>query len=356
MNEGVLVETTRLLRVRRSSLEELTSPGVLLRVEGEVFRCTACAHRCVLGEGSAGACGVRIRRGGELRVPFGYVARQYVRPVETNTLFHVRPGSLALSFGMYGCDLRCPYCHNWRLSQALRDVDAGGAVTKTSAEALVEEAERAGCRVVCAAYNEPMVAAEWVHAVFERARQRGLVTALVTDGHSTREALEYLRPVTSVLRVDLKGHAEAQYRLLGGKLRPVLDSIELGVKLGFWVEVVTLVVPGLNDDRRGMRQISDFLRALDPGIPWHINAFQPRYRMKDGLPPSSAELWNYAASAHARGMSFVYVGNVEDRSFMTTRCPRCRGSVVERSDWRATRIQLNDGACARCGRELPGIW
>jgi pyruvate formate lyase activating enzyme len=257
---------------------------------------------------------------------------------------------------MYGCDLKCPYCHNWRLSQALRDVDAGGGVTPTTARALAEDAVRAGCRVVCAAYNEPMISAEWVHAVFSEARSLGLATVLVTDGHSTLDALSYLRPVTDVLRVDLKGFDEAQYRLLGGSLRPVLRAIEIGKTLGYWVEVVTLVVPALNDAPRGMRALADFLRSVDPVIPWHINAFQPRYRMEHGRSPSQAELWNYAASAYARGLRFVYVGNVADPSFMSTRCPSCHTTVIERRGYEATRISLKDGACGRCGLELPGVW
>lgn len=356
MQAGVDVEAKRLVRERRLELEDHTSAGSLFQIEEGRFRCSACAHRCVLADGGTGICGVRVRRGDELRVPYGYVARRHVRAVETNTLYHVRPGSLAMTFGMYGCDLRCPYCHNWRLSQALRERDAGGPVTATTAEELVADAESAGCRVVCAAYNEPMISAEWVRAVFERARDRGMTTALVTDGHTTPEALAYLRPVTDVLRIDLKGSEEAQYRLLGGSLRPVVEAIDLGCKLGYWVEVVTLVVPALNDDPRGMRRLADLLRALDPSIPWHINAFQPRYRMKDGCPPSQSALWNYAAAAYARGLRFVYVGNVEDQSFTSTRCPMCRASMVERRDFKATRIRLEDGACSACGYELPGLW
>lgn len=320
------------------------------------MRCSACAHRCVLDEGSGGACKVRIRRGDELRVPFGYVARRYVRPVETNTLFHVRPGAPALTFGMYGCDLRCGYCHNFRVSQALRDPSAGGPVQVVSAEGLVDEAVRAGCAVVCAAYNEPMLTAEWAYAVFEVARARGLVTALVTDGHSTPEALEFMRPVTDVFRVDLKGFNDEQYRTLGGRFRPVMDSIALAKQLGYWVEVVTLVVPGFNDDPRGLRWLCDAIRAVDPNIPWHLNAFQPRYRMTDRPAMGSGALFQYASSAYARGLSFVYVGNVTSDLFSATRCPSCRASVIERHDWSAVRVGLEAGACPHCAAVLPGLW
>src|SRR5687768_13077591 len=157
-----------------------TAPGTLgrLRPDGRL-ECVACAHRCALGDGQTGRCGVRRRDGGELLVPFGYVAARRIRPIETNTVYHVLPGASALTFAMYGCDLACPYCHNARISQALRD---GGDVTPepVSAAALAEEAVSAGCAAVCAAYNEPMIAAEWMHAVFTAARARRLATVIVS--------------------------------------------------------------------------------------------------------------------------------------------------------------------------------
>lgn len=355
MSESELVSSD-VLRARSRDLEALSVPGDLFTLKDGMMRCSACAHRCVLDEGSGGACKIRIRRGDELRVPFGYVARRYVRPVETNTLYHVRPGASALTFGMYGCDLRCPYCHNFKVSQALRDPVAGGPVQVVTAEALVDDAVRAGCSVVCAAYNEPMLTAEWAHAVFSRARARGLVTALVTDGHSTPEAVEFMRPVTDVFRVDLKGFTEAQYRSLGGRLKPVVDSIALAKQLGYWVEVVTLVVPGFNDDERGLRFLGDAIRAVDPAIPWHLNAFQPRYRMADRPAMGSGALFQYASSAYARGLSFVYVGNVTSDTFSTTRCPACHTSVVERHDFQAVKVTVANGDCPSCGFRLPGVW
>src|SRR5262249_46029522 len=152
---------------------------------------------------------------------------KYARAVETNTIHHVKPGARALTFGMYGCDLRCPYCHNARVSQALRDGDLGdpGDPTDVSAADLIDEAVAEGCSVVCSAYNEPMITAEWAHAIFREAKRRGLVTALVTDGHTTPEALAFMRPVTDVFRVDLKGYDADQYKSLGGRLEPVLASI-----------------------------------------------------------------------------------------------------------------------------------
>lgn len=327
------------------------------RREGGVVRCVACAHGCVIAPGARGACDVRTNRDGELFVPFGYVARRYVRAVETNTVFHVVPGARALTFGMYGCDLRCPYCHNHGLSQALRDGSSEEHPTPIEAEALVNEALAAGCSVVCAAYNEPMISAEWTRYVFERARQRGLLTVLVSDGHSTPEALRYMRPATDVLRVDLKAHDESTYKRLGGRLAPVLRSIELGRELGYWVEVVTLVVPELNQDASAIASIGRALRGIDPAIPWHLNAFLPRYRMRSAPPADAAFLLSVAGSAYVAGSRFVYVGNsARCAELAHTRCPHCHEVLVRRVNYAAVENRLRAGACPRCERPLPGLW
>jgi pyruvate formate lyase activating enzyme len=352
-------------------LETDASRALRLRVRGALFepepriasaiRCTACAHRCVLEEGRTGACGVRVNEGSAIEVPFGWIARKYVRPIETNTLYHVRPGALALTFGMLGCDLRCPYCHNAQLSQPLRDPEAGdpGAITEITPEALVDEAIASGAEAICAAYNEPMITAEWAHAIFAAAKARGLVTALITDGHSTPEALAYMRPVTDVFRVDLKGANQDQYRTLGGRHDAVVTSLREAHALGYWIEVVTLVVPGFNDTPTDLASIATTIAEIDPGIPWHLDAFQPRYRMRDRRPPSPMGLALAAGAAYARGLRFVYVGNVGDAlpDLSATRCPGCHSTLVERRDWSCTTRRLDDlGGCPSCGLVLPGIF
>jgi pyruvate formate lyase activating enzyme len=203
-----------------------------------------------------------------------------------------------------------------------------------------------------------MITAEWAHAIFGEAKKHGLVTVLVTDGHTTREALEYMRPVTDVFRVDLKGWTAEQYRGLGGRLEPVLASIADAKALGFWVEVVTLVVPGMNDDPAGLAELAAILAGIDRDIPWHLDAFQPRYRMKDRPSPSPTALAMAAGTAYARGLRYVYVGNVGDAfaDLSSTRCPRCSTTLVERHDWTCTRNIIANGSCPKCGERVPGIF
>lgn len=226
-----------------------------------------------------------------------------------------------------------------------------------TARQVADEAVAAGCSVVCAAYNEPMVSAEWTRDVFAAARGRGLLTALISDGHSTPEVVRYLRGVSDVLRVDFKAHDEASYRKLGGRLQPVLDTIALGRSLGYWVEVVTLVVPALNHDERLLARMGAMLREIDPAIPWHLNGFVPRYRMQQAPAASAALLMLAAGSAYVAGTHHVYVGNAPAAAELAhTRCPACRALLIQRHDYETTDNRLVAGACPQCSTPIAGIW
>ncbi|MDP3278585.1 MAG: radical SAM protein [Deltaproteobacteria bacterium] len=342
-------------------LRAFAEPAQLFSHDSEgTLRCTACAHRCVLQNNREGACGVRFSQDGVLYAPRNYVARQYVRSVEINTVFHVRPGARALTFGMFGCDLRCPYCHNWRVSQALReqDVDDESPLAMT-AQALVQSAIDSQCTVICAAYNEPMIAAEWVREVFAEAKSKGLVTAVISDGHTTQEALAHIRPVTDVFRVDLKASEPEQYRALGGRLAPVLEGIALAHAMGFWVEVVTMVVPGFNNELHGLRTLASHIAAISQDIPWHLNAFVPRYKLGDRPRMEMHELASAVGMGYARGLKYVYASNAPGglTELSHTRCPECATTLVTREDYRTTSNSLkNNGECSRCGYVLAGLF
>jgi pyruvate formate lyase activating enzyme len=343
----------------RARLAALTAPGALVaQAPDGRLACTACAHRCALPDGATGLCGVRTRHGGELRVPSGYVAARRVMPVERNTIYHLRPGSLGLTFGMLGCDLRCPWCSNARLSQVLRDGGDEPDIEEIGADALVEQAVAAGCRVVASAFNEPMITAEWAGAIFAEARRRGLATAVVSDGNTTPEALAYLRPVTDVFRVDIKGTTPTHYAIVGGVPGAPMAALREARRLGYWVEAVTVVVPGINDDLDALRALASELAAIDPDLPWHLNAFVPRYRMTDRPGTDPALLVLAAGHAYARGLRYVYVGNVADsvRELSHTRCPGCRRVLVRRHNFQALSTALRAGHCSDCGLAIPGRW
>lgn len=335
--------------------------------EGELFerldrdrvRCVACGHRCVIPPGREGICRVRFNEGGVLRVPFGYVAALHADPIEKKPFYHVLPGSKALSFGMLGCDLHCSYCQNWLSSQALRDRAAAAPFEETTPEQVVAAARRSGARVVTSTYNEPLITSEWATAVFRRARAEGLLCSYVSNGNGTEEVLEYLRPWVSLYKVDLKGFRDRPYRDLGGTLERVAWTIRALHEKGFWVEVVTLVVPGLNDSTEELRDIARFLVSVSPDIPWHVTAFHPDYRMDDRGPTPARALLRAAETGASEGLRFVYAGNLPGavRGWENTHCPGCRAVLVERLGFRVLRCCIGlDGRCPECRRVVPGIW
>lgn len=221
------------LSVLSERLDGLTREGDLYEaLPAKRVRCRACAHRCVIPPGRRGVCRVRFNREGRLFVPWGYSAGVAVGPVEKKPFFHMLPGSQVLTFGMLGCNFHCAYCQNWITSQALRDPAAGWAVEEISPEALVAAAREFGAEGVASSYNEPLITAEWAAAVFREAKAAGLRTAMVSNGYGTAEVLEYLRPWCDALKVDLKTVRDPQYRRLGGRVDPVLETVRLAQEMG----------------------------------------------------------------------------------------------------------------------------
>ena len=341
-------------------LDNLVQEGELYeRLEGGKLRCHACGHRCLILPGQRGICKVRFNRGGTLYVPHGYAAALQVDPTEKKPFFHFLPGSRALTFGMLGCDYHCPYCQNWLTSQALRDPAAGTIPERITAEEMVALAHRTGARLVVSSYNEPLITAEWAAAIFRLAREQGLRTAFVSNGNATREALEYLRPVTDGYKIDLKSMSQRSYHYLGGRLENVLKTIEMAVEMGFWVEIVTLVVPGFNDSDGELREAARFLASVSRDIPWHVTAFHKDYKMTDPDNASPQALLRAANIGREMGLSFVYAGNLPGMvgPFENTYCPRCGSLLIERFGFRILQNQIAAlGSCPKCGASIPGIW
>src|SRR5205807_10257952 len=235
--------------------------------EGELYekldrnwvRCFACGHCCKIPDGQPGVCKVRYNRGGTLYVPWGYVGGVQCDPIEKKPFFHAHPGALAYSFGMLGCDLHCSYCQNWVTSQALRDPGALADPMDVTPRQLVDIAQRQGASVVATSYNEPLITSEWAVEVFKEARPRRFTTAYISNGNATREVLEYIRPWTDLYKIDLKSFRDKNYRSLGGKLENIVNGIQMVHAMGFWLEIVTLIIPGFNDSDEELGDIARFL-------------------------------------------------------------------------------------------------
>ncbi len=341
-------------------LAENTREGVLWeRLDERRIRCYACGHRCPIFEGQSGVCKVRFNSGGKLYVPWGYVAGVQCDPIEKKPFFHVRPGALALSFGMLGCDLHCGYCQNWVTSQALRDPAAGSAVRRATPEELIEAALASGAEAVVSTYNEPLITAEWAVAVFREARAAGLLTGFVSNGNATPEVLDYLRPWVDLYKVDLKSFEDRHYRELGGRLDPILDSLRRIHAMGFWLEVVTLVVPGFNDSDQELRAMAGFLAGISPDIPWHVTAFHKDYKMEGPDDTRPEDLVRAAEIGREAGLRYVYAGNLPGsvRDLEDTRCPSCWERIISRRGYRIREYRVTpDGTCPSCATPIPGRW
>jgi pyruvate formate lyase activating enzyme len=343
----------RILKVRAAEAQ------LVERLEGNKVRCLACGHRCVILDGLDGVCRVRFNRDGTLYAPRGYVAGLQADPIEKKPFFHVLPGATALSFGMLGCDFHCSYCQNWISSQTLRDARALSPVRDISAERIVAMAREEGADVVVSTYNEPLITSEWAVEVFRLAKAEGLVCGYVSNGNATPEVLDYLRPWVDLYKVDLKAFRPEAYRDLGGRLDVVLDTIRRLHAMGFWVEIVTLLVPGFNDSRRELRELASFVAGVSPDIPWHVTAFHADYEMRDSRDTTVDDLQRAAALGREEGLRYVYAGNLPGSvgDLEDTRCGGCGRTLVSRLGFHVTGYDLADGGrCGGCGTPVAGYW
>ena len=326
--------------------------------EGSV-RCVACGHRCLIRPGKEGVCRVRFNLDGVLRVPYGYVAGMACDPIEKKPFNHVLPGSDIVTFGMLGCDFHCGYCQNWITSQALRDEDAGASVQAITPADIVAIARKHGAPAVASSYNEPLITSEWAAAVFKEAKGAGLKCAYISNGNATPEVLRFLKPLVDAYKVDLKSFDDRHYRELGGVLETVLTTIRTLKEMGFWVEIVTLLVPGFNDNPGQLKQMADFLANTDVLMPWHITAFHSDYKMSQHRSTTPEDLLAAGEIAANAGMRYVYLGNLpgELAHWEDTRCHHCQTTLIRRRGFQVLENHVHtDGTCPACGKQLPGIW
>jgi pyruvate formate lyase activating enzyme len=335
------------------------APELVQRLDEARLRCYSCGHECPIPEGALGVCKVRFVKDGRLHVPWGYVGGVQCDPIEKKPFFHARPGALAYSFGMLGCDLHCSYCQNWVTSQALRDPNAIAPPMEADPEALVSDAVRLGAKVVVSTYNEPLITSEWAVEIFKHVKAAGLMTGYVSNGNGTPQVLEYIRPWVDLYKVDLKSFDDKHYRQLGGRLQPILDTIRRLHQMEFWLEIVTLLIPDFNSSDAEIERLTAFVASVSPDIPWHVTAFHPDYKMTDTGATTTDMLLRAAEIGRRNGLRYVYTGNlpgaVGDNE--NTRCHVCGETLIERYGYFIRNYRLTrDGACPKCATKIPGRW
>jgi pyruvate formate lyase activating enzyme len=320
-------------------------------------RCVACAHRCLVRPERAGICRVRENRDGVLvSLVYGQVVAANSDPIEKKPLFHAYPGSVAFSIATRGCNFHCANCQNWAISQAAHD-GLGVPTFELPPRDVVARAVAAGARSIAYTYTEPTVFIEYVIETAGLAREAGLANVLVTNGYQTPEALELLGPLVDAANVDLKAFDDRFYRkVVGARLAPVLETLARMKARDIWVEVTTLLIPGLNDDPQRLLALARWIAAeLGPETPWHVSRFFPTYRLTDLDPTPAASVLRAVELGGEAGLKHVYSGNLPGGSD-DTNCAGCGTTLIRRHGFRATRTtELVRGVCARCGHRLAGI-
>jgi len=338
------------------------------KLSDDRVRCNLCAHRCVIADGKMGVCQVRENRDGMLyTLVYGRTISQHVDPVEKKPLLHFYPGSTAYSIATPGCNFRCRWCQNWEISQMPRErhLIIG---EKASPEQVVAAARRAGCRSIAYTYTEPTVFFEYAYDTARLAHEADIANIYVTNGYMTEEMLETFNPphpprsggehdlYLDAANVDLKAFRDETYRkYVGARLQPVLDSLKVMKRLSVWVEVTTLVVPGINDDLAELRDAAQFVaQELGVETPWHISRFYPAYEMT-GVPPTPvATLQRAREIGLEEGLRYVYVGNVPGEA--NTLCHGCGRLLIRRSGyWILENNVQPDGCCPDCGTPVAGV-
>lgn len=322
--------------------------------DGKV-KCFLCAQRCTISPGKRGICAVRENRDGILySLVYGKVVARHVDPIEKKPLFHFYPGSTSYSIATVGCNFKCLHCQNYEISQFPKKyVDIPGE--DMTPEEVVKEAELSGCRSISYTYTEPTIFMEFAYDCARLAHSKGISNVFVSNGYTGPEATRLIAPYLDGNNIDLKGDDVFYKKVVGARLQPVLDTIKLMKELGVWVEITTLIIPSHNDSEEFLKWIADFIKSVDPSIPWHVTQFYPTYHLLDKPRTPVSTLRKAREIGLKAGLKYVYEGNVPGEGGEHTYCPSCGDLLIERSGFTLTKIGMKDSKCAKCGSHIDGI-
>jgi pyruvate formate lyase activating enzyme len=328
------------------------------RLEDHKVRCNLCSHRCLIKAGERGICAVRENQEGSLKtLVYGRLIAQNVDPIEKKPLYHVSPGSLSYSIATVGCNFKCRFCQNADIAQLPADrkgIILGDLFTPKD---VVDAAEQANCRSIAYTYTEPTVFFEFAYDTAKLAHERGILNIFVTNGYMTPEALKMIQPYLDAANVDLKAFNNEFYKeQCSAKRKHVMETLKLMKSVGVFVEVTTLLIPGLNDDKGELKELATFIvDELGPETPWHISRFHPTYKLTD-RPPTPAESIHRARKIGLEaGLRYVYSGNLPGDTGENTNCYSCGQALIERWGYHISKNVITDGKCPKCNATIDGL-
>ena len=328
------------------------------RLENGKVRCDLCSHRCVIKDGKRGICGVRENQKGQLKsLVYGRLIAQHVDPIEKKPLFHVLPGTLSFSIATVGCNFRCRFCQNADIAQLPADRKGMIMGESYTPEDVVATALRADCRSIAYTYTEPTVFFEFAFDTAKLAHEKGLVNVFVTNGYMTSEALYMIQPYLDAANVDLKAFNDDFYKnQCAARRKHVMESLKLMKELGIFLEVTTLLIPGLNDDKKELKQLASFIvNDLGCETPWHISRFHPTYRLTDRSPTPVETIHQAREIGLNAGLRYVYCGNVPGDEGENTTCYSCGHALIRRWGFHISENNITNNKCPQCGVYIDGI-
>ncbi len=320
-------------------------------------KCTLCPRECRVADRERGFCGVRENRAGT------YYTLVHSRPctfrpgdpIEKKPLFHYLPGTLTFSIATAGCNMECQFCQNWEISQ-FRPEQVRSAYVPP--ERVVQGAIASNSPTVAFTYSEPTVFYEYMYDTATTARKRNVGGVMISAGYMSAPAIDKLCEQLTAVKIDLKAFTEDFYqKVCAGHLEPVLNTLKTLKGTGIWFEIVVLVIPTLNDGRRELTEMCQWVRKeLGPDVPIHFSRFYPTYRLRN-LPRTPVQTVSMARDiAMKAGLNYAYVGNVNGHPGEHTYCPNCRAVLIHRMGYQVRIVGMRGGKCAKCGRAIAGVW
>lgn len=326
------------------------------KLKADKVRCQLCAHYCVISPGRKGLCQVRENRSGTLySMVYGRTISCNVDPIEKKPLNHFYPGSLSLSIATPGCNMHCDWCQNWEISQQPREQHLVSG-HELRPDQIVAAAQQQKCRSIAYTYTEPTVFFEYSYDTACLAREAGIANVYVSNGYMSAEMLDMIYPYLDAANIDLKSFRDATYRqYTGAKLQPVLDSLKRIKDYGIWLEVTTLLIPGVNDDPEELKDLIEFIaNDLGSDTPWHVSRFFPQYKLNSQGPTPTETMELASQLGRAAGLKYIYLGNMGSRE--DTCCPACKARLIDRQGFN---VEINrigaDSCCPDCGEFIAGI-
>ncbi|MGC8765485.1 MAG: AmmeMemoRadiSam system radical SAM enzyme [Brevinematia bacterium] len=330
------------------------------KLDNKAVRCNLCPHNCLISAGKSGICGARKNIDGILyTLNYGVVEGMAIDPIEKKPLYHYYPGSVILSVGTLGCNLKCPFCQNSHLSRFFDEFTVTEIEPNMSPEdlflSLMKNQKLYNYNIlpgIAYTYSEPIVWYEFVFETAERLKKNGYKNVLVTNGYIEKEPLKKILSLIDAANVDLKAFSEENYRKLTGKLSPVLDFINTLIEAKKHVEITTLIVTEFNDNLTEIENLVKWVSSLDRNIPFHFSRYYPAY--KYNRPPTDIEFLRKAKEIAKNFLNYVYLGNVMESQ--NTYCPKCRNLLIQRNGYDINIVGISEKKCNKCGRKADFIF